>query len=149
MVVVTCIIGEDARNKDPNLQVKGGKGSDFSLLQVAFDCCDRYDRGYAQIILQCNLEDNLLGVPKLAIETYGIRGIEIMFGQGAKGTQPVIQVQDLETALVKQQRGNLVYPDPSDPSIQKAYKYGVCPNFYTYGRLPMWTEEPRMAHITQ
>jgi hypothetical protein len=60
--------------------------------------------------------------------------IDIKFGQAAKGTQPVIQVKDLETALVKQQHGNLVSPDPGDPSVQKAYHEGVCPNFYTYGK---------------
>ncbi len=149
MAGVTCVIGEDARNKDPNLQVNDGKITDFPLLQEAFDCFDRYDRGYEQIVLQCNLEDTLMGVPRLAIDTYGIKAIEITFGQGAKFTQSVARVKDLETDLVKQQRGNLVYPDPRDLSIQEAYKNGVCPNFYTYGRLPMWTEESLMAHITQ
>lgn len=149
MAGVPCVIGEDARNKDPNLQITNGKITDFPLLQEAFDCFDRYDRGYGQIVLQCNLEDTLMGVPRLAIEKYGIKAIEIKFGQGAKGTQPVVRVKDIETALAKQQKGNLVSPDPSDPSIQEAYRNGVCPNFYTYGRLPMWTEASLMAHITQ
>ena len=89
-----------------------------------------------------------MGVPKVAIEKYGANAIEIKFGQGAKGTQPAIRVKDLETALVKQQRGILVHPDPSDPSVQKAYHEGVCPNFFTYGRLPLWTEKSLMAHIS-
>lgn len=149
MAGVSCVIGEDARNKDPNLIITDGKITDFPLLQEAFDCFDHYDRGYGQIVLQCNVEDTLMGVPRIAIEKYGIKAIEIKFGQGAKGTQPVVRVKDLESALIKQHSGNLVHPDPSDPSIQKAYQNGVCPNFYTYGRLPMWTEASLMAHITQ
>jgi len=148
MAGVTCVIGEHARNNEPNLKIDNGKVTDFPLLKKALDCFNRYDRGYGQIVLQCNVDDDLLGIPKIAIEKYGAKAIEIKFGQAAKGTQPVIQVKDLETALIKQQQGNLVFPDPSDPSIQKAYDDGICPNFYTYGRLPLWTEKSLMAHIT-
>ena len=149
MAGVTCVIGEHARNNEPNLKIDNGKVTDFPLLKKALDCFNRYDRGYGQIVLQCNVDDDLMGVPKIAIEKYGAKAIEIKFGQAAKGTQPVIQVKDLETALVKQQQGNLLSPDPSDPSVQKAYHDGVCPNFYTYGRLPLWTENSIMAHITK
>jgi len=148
MAGVTCVIGEHARNNEPNLKIDNGKVTDFPLLKKALDCFNRYDRGYGQIVLQCNVDDDLMGVPKIAIEKYGAKAIEIKFGQAAKGTQPVIQVKDLETALSKQQQGNLVFPDPGDPSIQKAYDDGICPNFYTYGRLPLWTEKSLMAHIT-
>ena len=147
MAGVTCVIGEHATNNEPNLKIDNGKVTDFPLLEKALDCFRQYDRGYGQIVLQCNVDDDLMGVPKVAIEKYGANAIEIKFGQGAKGTQPVIRVKDLETALVKQQRGILVHPDPSDPSVQKAYHEGVCPNFFTYGRLPLWTEKSLMAHI--
>ena len=147
MAGVTCVIGEHATNNEPNLKIDNGKITDFPLLEKALDCFRQYDRGYGQIVLQCNVDDDLMGVPKVAIEKYGANAIEIKFGQGAKGTQPAIRVKDLETALVKQQRGILVHPDPSDPSVQKAYYEGVCPNFFTYGRLPLWTEKSLMAHI--
>jgi hypothetical protein len=148
MAGVTCVIGEDARNNEPNLKIDKGKVTDCPLLEKALDCFRKYDRGYGQIVLQCNVNDDLMGIPKIAIEKYGATAIEIKFGQAAKGTQPAIRVKGLETALVKQKQGNLVHPDPSDPSVQKAYNDGVCPNFYTYGRLPMWTEKSLMAHIT-
>ena len=149
MAGVTCVIGEDGRNKEPNLEITKGKITAFPLLQDALDCFNRYDRGYGQIVLQCNADDDLMGVPRVAIEKYGAKAIEIKFGQGAKGTQPAVRVNDLATALEKQRRGNLVFPDPSDSSVQKAYHDGVCSNFYTYGRLPMWTEESLMVHIQQ
>ena len=51
------------------------------------------------------------------------------------------RLPDLETARKKQQMGFLVHPDPSDPAVQKAYAERTCPNFYMYGRLPMWDED--------
>lgn len=147
MVGVTCVIGEHARNNEPHLKIDNGKVTEFPLLGEALDCFRRYDRGYGQIVLQCNVDDDLMGVPRIGIEKYGAEAIEIKFGQAAKGTQPVIRVKDLETALLKQQQGNLVHPDPSDPSVQQSYHDGVCPNFYTYGRLPLWTEQSLMDHI--
>ncbi len=148
MAGVSCVIGEDARNKEPNLEISKGKITAFPLLKNALVCFNHYDRGYGQIVVQCNADDNLMGVPRLAIEKYGAKAIEIKFGQGAKGTQPAVRVKDLATALHKQQNGNLVFPDPSDPSVQEAYQKGICPNFYTYGRLPMWTEASLASHIT-
>jgi len=148
MAGVTCVIGEHATNNEPNLKIDKGKVTDFPLLEKALDCFRQYDRGYGQIVLQCNVDDNLMGVPKIALEKYGATAIEIKFGQSAKGTQPAIRVKDLETALAKQRLGVIVHPDPSDPAVKKAYRDGVCPNFYTYARLPLWTEKSLMAHMT-
>ena len=147
MAGVTCVIGEDARDNDPDLKIDNGKISDFPLLGRAVDSFRRYDRGYGQIVLQSNANDNLMGVPEIAIKKYGVKAIEIKFGQGAKGTQPVKKIKDLKTALIKQQQGNLVHPDPGDPAVQKAYNDGVCPNFYTYGILPLWSEKSLADHI--
>jgi len=147
MAGVTCVIGEHGRNNDPKLKMEKGKVTDFPLLEKALDCFRRYDRGYGQIVLQSNVDDDLMGVPKIAIEKYGATAIEIKFGQAAKGTQPVIRVKDIETALKRQQLGDVLIPDPSDPSIQKAYQDGVCPNFFTYSRLPLWNEESLINHI--
>ncbi|MDZ7666062.1 MAG: glutamate synthase-related protein [Desulfotignum sp.] len=147
MAGVTCVIGEHARNNEPDLTIDQGQVTDFPLLEKTLDCFRRFDRGFGQIVLQCNVDDDLMGVPKIAIKKYGVNAIEIKFGQGAKGTQPAIRVKDLETARVKQQQGNLVHPDPGDPLVQQAYDDGVCPNFYIYGRLPLWTEASLMDHI--
>ncbi len=147
MAGITCVIGEHARNNEPNLKIKNGKIVDFPLLGKALDSFRKYYRGYGQIVLQCNIEDAMLGVPEIALQKYGAEAIEIKFGQAAKGTQPVIRLKDLDTALKSQQMGNIVHPDPSDPDVQKAYKDGVCPNFYSYSRLPLWTKETLLNHI--
>ena len=106
--------------------------------------------GLGQIILQCNVEDDLLRVPEYAIKVHGANAIELKFGQGAKGTQPVNRLKNREEALKKQAMGALVHPDPTDPEVVKAYGEGVCPNFYAYGRLPLWDEDyliPRIAEL--
>lgn len=144
---VSCVIGEHARNNDPDLVIKNGQVVDFPFLSSVRKSYEPYYRGKGQMILQCNVDDDLMGVPQIALQKYGFDAIEIKFGQSAKGVQPVIKVKDLETALKKKALGNLVHPDPEDPAVQKAYHDGVCPNFYTYGRLPMWTEEKIAEHI--
>lgn len=149
MAGVSCVIGEDARNNDPDLIIEDGTVTEFPLMGRALDCFRRYYRGYGQIVVQCNVDDTLLGIPQLALKKYGAEAIEIKFGQAAKGTQPAKRVKDYETALKMQQLGNIVHPDPSNPDVQKASADGVCPNFFTYGRLPMWTEESITAHIEE
>lgn len=147
MAGVTCVIGEEARNNDPNLQIRNGQVYDFPLLEEAIDCFRRYDRGYGQIVLQSDVDDDRMGVPKIAIEKYGVEAIEIKFGQSAKGTQPVRRMKDIAAALKRKELGDIVHPNPEDPAVQKAYDDGVCPNFNTYGRLPFWTEESLSSHI--
>ncbi|WP_291326136.1 glutamate synthase-related protein [Desulfovibrio sp. UCD-KL4C] len=147
MAGVTCVVGEHARNSDPDFKIENGVATECPLFGQAMDCFRRYDRGYGQIVIQCNLEDILLGVPRLAIQKYGAEAIEIKFGQAAKGTQPVIRIKDLKTALIQQEMGNIVYPDPSLPETREAYSNGRCPNFASYSRLPMWTEESLAEYI--
>jgi len=141
MAGVTCMVGEDAKGKDPDLKMENGKITDFPFMGEIIESFKKYYRGYGQIVPQCNVEDDMLGVPEIALTKYGAEAIEFKFGQSAKGTQPVNRVSNLKNALEKQKKGYLVHPDPSDPAVQKAYEEGVCPNFYTYGRLPQWDEE--------
>jgi len=149
MAGVCCVIGEDARNKDPKLKIKDGKVLEFPALKNMLDTFRKYDRGYGQIILQCNVEDDLLGVPEYAIKNENVEGIEFKFGQSAKGTQPVKRLKDIDEALKNHESGNVVYPNPTDPKIIKAYEEGVCPNFYIYSRLPLWNEEYLIFRIEE
>lgn len=141
MTGVSCVIGEEARDKDPNLVMENGKITDFPFLKEVLDSFNKYYRGYGQIILQCNVEDDMLGVTEIALKQYGAKAIEIKFGQAAKGTQPVRKLKDLEAALKAHDSGMIVKPNPTDEEIVKKYEQGICPNFYTYVRLPFWTEE--------
>lgn len=141
MAGVSCVIGEDAKSKDPDLKMVDGKVTEFPWIKEVLGSFNRYYRGYGQIILQCNVEDDLAGVPEIAITKYGAKAIEFKFGQSAKGTQPVNRLKDIEAARKKKAMGAIVRPDPDDPSIISAFDDGICPNFYAYGRLPQWDED--------
>lgn len=147
MAGVSCMVGEGARNNDPKLVMVNKKVVDFPMLAEIKSAFDTYYRGKGQIILQCNVEDDAAGVPEIALQKYGFEAIEIKFGQSAKGIQPVIKVKDLETALFKASRGDLIHPNPEDEAVQKAYAEGTCPSFYIYSRNPMWNETSIKEHI--
>ncbi|MEG1782544.1 MAG: FMN-binding glutamate synthase family protein, partial [Oscillospiraceae bacterium] len=133
MAGVCCVIGEGCPSKDPNLQYKDGKIVKFEMLGEMLDSFRKYYRGYGQIILQCNVEDDMQGLPEYAIKEQGAQAIEFKFGQAAKGTQPARFIKGgYEAAIKKQAEGYIVRPDPSAPDMKKAFEEGVCPNFYAY-----------------
>lgn len=140
MAGVNCVIGESSPGKDPNLAYDNGKIVRFNMLNKILDAFRKYDRGYGQIILQCNTEDDAQGLPEYALSQAKATALEFKFGQSAKGTQPAVRIKTLEEAVAKQKSGGIVYPNPSDPQIQEAYAKDACPNFFYYSRLPMWTE---------
>ncbi len=152
MAGVSAVIGENARDKDPNLKIENGKITEFAGLKPMLDAFRRYDRGYGQIVLQCNVEDDLLGLPEYAIREHGVEAIEFKFGQSAKGTQPARRLKNRQEALDKIKLGFLVFPNPNAEHIVQADEEGICPNFYLYERLPLWDEDyliPRFAHLRE
>ena len=149
MAGVLTVIGEGAVTKDPTLKIENGKVTHCPKLREFLDAFRKYDRGYGQIILQVNVDDDRIGVPEYAIKACGCEAIEFKFGQSAKGTQPVNRLGSLEAALKAQAQGLLVLPDPSDPEVQEKYKAGYGENFRSYARMPMWTEETLVARIEQ
>ena len=144
-----CVIGEGSPSKDPNLETKDGRIVKFEKLNEMLDSFRKYYRGYGQIVLQCNLEDQAMGLPEYAIKECGCEAIEFKFGQSAKGTQPANRLGSLEAALKAKASGSIVYPDPEDPAVQEAAKRNAAPRFWTYGRLPQWTEETLAAKIEE
>lgn len=149
MAGVVCVIGEGSRTKDPELKIENGKVVKFDALKTILDSFRKYYRGYGQIVLQCNVEDDMLGVPEYAIKEHKIEALEFKFGQSAKGTQPVVRIKNREEALKKQEMGDLVFPNPMDPEIIKKSEEGTCPNFYSYGRLPLWDEDYLVSRIEE
>lgn len=149
MAGVVCVIGEGSRTKDPELKIENGKVVKFDALKTILDSFRKYYRGYGQIVLQCNVEDDMLGVPEYAIKEHKIEALEFKFGQSAKGTQPVVRIKSREEALNKQEMGDLVFPNPMDSEIIKKSEEGTCPNFYSYGRLPLWDEDYLVSRIEE
>lgn len=149
MAGVCCVIGEGSPSKDPALLMRGGKITAFPYLPTILDAFRRYYRGFGQIVLQTNFEEDAQGLAEYAIRNCGAEAVEFKFGQSAKGTQPVTRLKGLEDALKKKQAGALVHPDPEDPAIQAAAQRDEAPNFYAYGRLPMWDEAGLARRIAQ
>lgn len=141
MAGVSCVIGEEARGRDPNLKIENGKIVEFNELKVMLDSFRKYDRGYGQVILQSNIEDDMLGLPEYAITKHQVEAMEFKFGQSAKGVQPVRKVKDREEAIKKQEQGDMIFPDPMSEEVLEKLEKGLSPNFYHYGRLPLWDEE--------
>lgn len=149
MAGVCCMIGEDAAGKAPDLSLCNGRITSSEWLGTVFDSFRRYYRGFGEIVLQCNIEDNLLGVPEYAITKLGAKAIEFKFGQSAKGTQPAKRLSSIEAAREAKAMHKLVDPDPDDPAVIEAYKNGLCRDFYSYGRLPMWDEESMARRVAE
>ena len=136
-----AVVGEAAVSKDKGLVLKDGKVVDSPLLREMVTSFKKYYRGYGDIILQANYDDEYLGVLDYGIKELGIKSVELKFGQAAKGIQGMGMVSTIEEALKFQKMGYLLYPDPSDPVIAENYKNGVGEGFQKIDKLPMWNEE--------
>lgn len=149
MAGTICVIGEGCPSKDPDLVLENGKIVKFEKLKEMLGAFNQYYRGYGTIAVQCNAEDDMMGLPEYAARECGAEAIEIKFGQSAKGTQPANRLKSLDDALAKKKEGFIVYPDPEDPAVQKAASVNAAPAFWTYARLPMWTEETLAARVEE
>lgn len=146
---VLVVIGEDAVVKDAELEIKEGKVTKSPFLDKMLSSFKKYYRGYGDIVLQANVDDEHIGVLDYAIKQLGATSVELKFGQAAKGIQGMGFVYSLEDALNFQEKGYLVIPDPSDPIVQEKYKKGMGPHFQRIGKLPMWNEETLNNRIAE
>lgn len=137
---VIAVIGEELPRIDPNAVIKSGRVAHLPQLKERFDSFYRYNEGYGALFLQANVDDEKLGLLDYAIEELGFEAVELKLGQAAKGIQGMGKIPSLEEALEIQQMGYEVYPDPSAPAIQEAFKKSMGTPFYKVGRLPEWEE---------
>lgn len=138
---VPVVIGEDVVSKDENLEIEDGKVKKSPLIEKMLSCFNKYSRGYGDILLQANYDDEELGVLDYAIKELGVTSVELKFGQGSKGIQGTGTINNLEEALSFHKKGYLIYPDPSDPKIVEDYNNGIQETFQKIGKLPIWNEE--------
>lgn len=138
---IPVVIGEDVVAKDPGLAVAGHRVTSAPLIAEMVEAFRRYSRGFGDIILQGNFDDEFHGVLDYAIEKLGIVSVELKFGQAAKGIQGMGFVPKIEDALRFKALGYLVLPDPTDPAVAEAHAKGCAPRFEKIGKLPMWRPE--------
>ncbi|MDD2494495.1 MAG: glutamate synthase-related protein [Tissierellia bacterium] len=149
MAGVLVVIGEDVVAKDKNLVLKNGKVISSPLIEEMVNSFRRYYRGYGDIILQANYDDEALGVLDYAITKLNIKSVELKFGQAAKGIQGMGRVKNIDDALKLQKMGYLIYPDPSDPVVAENYNNGKGQIFEKIGKLPIWNEEILINRIKE
>jgi len=146
---VPAVIGEDVIAKDAGLAVEGHRVTDSPLIAEMVSSYRRYQRGFGDIILQANYDDEFHGVLEYAIAKLGIRSVELKFGQAAKGIQGMGRVYKIEDALRFKALGYIVLPDPEDLAVAAAFKKGIGPVFEKIGKLPMWNPEDLVRRVAQ
>ncbi len=146
---VLVVIGEDVVSKDKELKLEKNKVVSSPLIKEMVNSFRSYYRGYGDIVLQGNFDDEYLGVLEYAVKELGVESIEIKFGQAAKGIQGMGMLNSLEEALKFKKMGYVIYPNPEDEDIAKAYKEGKGLKFEKIGKLPMWNEDILISRVKQ
>jgi hypothetical protein len=144
---VPAVIGEDVVAKDPGLVVDETRVISSPLIAEMVGAFRRYHRGFGDVVLQANYDDEFHGVLEFAIAKLGVRSVELKLGQAAKGIQGMGRVPRIEDALRFRNLGYIVHPDPLDPAVAEAHAKGIGPVFEKIGKLPMWSPESLVRRI--
>ncbi len=108
-----------------------------------------WDGEHGDIIVQKNVEDTRLGVFDYVSSKLDITSLELKFGQGAKAIGGEVRLSSLERAKLLQDRGYLVFPDPSDPFVVDQWNAGLIPDFERHSRVGLSTTEDILEEIDQ
>jgi len=135
-------IGENVVGMDLQATFKNGRVVDTVDLKrrVALFRENMRD-GYGAIIVQANVEDTRLGVQEYAIEKLAVSIVELKWGQGAKDIGGEVKINDLKKAQMLYERGYIVLPNPTDPTVITAYERGSFREFERHSRVGMVDEE--------
>ena len=145
---ILLVVGENVCGMDPDSEIKDGQIVSSPELKRRIDIYKKWNEGYGGILVQHNVEDGRLGVPKLAIDL-GADGIEIKWGQGAKDIGGEVKLPSLERAQQLKSRGYIVFPDPEDPIVQEAFRAGDFAEFERHSRLGMVDEEQFCSEVEE
>lgn len=133
---IPIVVGENVVGVDRESVIEKGRIKRAPELDRRIDTFFRYYDGFGAIIVQLNVEDTRNGVAEYIVEKYGDKVIiELKWGQGAKDIGGEIQVTSLEYAKFLKDRGYLVDPDPTDPSVQAAFESRAINAFARHSRL--------------
>lgn len=144
-----AFIGESVIDQDSNAVLEDGKVVRSPLMEDMVASFRKYYHGYGDIVVQANYDDEYLGVLDYVIKDLDVKSVEIKFGQAAKGIQGYGELDSLEAALKFKERGNIIYPDPTDPEIVENYKNGIGQPFQKVAKLPMWNEEIIVKRVNE
>jgi hypothetical protein len=135
-------IGENVSGMDPKTVIANGRVTDTVDLKRRVQLFKEHQRdGYGAIVVQSNVEGTRMGEPEYAINALGVECVEIKWGQGAKNIGGEVKIRDLAKAQMLYERGYVVLPNPTEPSVIKAFKAGAFTEFERHSRVGMVTEE--------
>ncbi len=106
-------------------------------------------KGYGDIVVQFNVEDTNLGVPRYVLEDLGVETVELKWGQGAKDIGGEVRLRSIDKAREMKRKGYIVLPDPDDPEVVESFKLGGVKDFERHSRLGMVTEEGFAAAVDE
>jgi hypothetical protein len=130
------VIGENVVGVDREATIEEGRVTSAPELDRRIDTYLRYFDGRGAIFVQLNVEDTRLGVAEYLAQKYGNQVIvELKWGQGAKTIGGEIQVKSIEYAQFLKDRDYVVDPDPTDPTVQEAYRNRAVTSFARHSRL--------------
>lgn len=133
---IPIVVGENVVGVDKESKIENGKVKSSPEMERRVDTFLRYYDGYGAIIVQMNVEDTRNGVAEYLMGKYGDKIIlELKWGQGAKNIGGEIQVTSIEYAQFLKDRGYIVDPDPSSPSVKAAYEAKAITAFARHSRL--------------
>lgn len=146
---VMLTVGENVCGMDMESEITRGKvvkSPEFSRRIKLFK--DWYD-GYGTVVIQANVEDTRLGIQEYAISKLGVDTVELKWGQGAKDIGGEVKITSLKKAQKLKDRGYIVLPDPTVPSVVKAFEKGSFKEFERHSRVGMVTEEGFMKRVKE
>jgi len=147
---IMLTIGENVCGMDPKSEIVKGKVKHSPELEWRVNLYKKWQRdGYGAIVVQANVEDTMLGVHEYAISELDVDAVELKWGQGAKNIGGEVKIKDLKKAQLLKKRGYVVIPDPTDPSIIKAFENGNFKEFERHSRVGMVTEEAFLKRVKE
>jgi glutamate synthase domain-containing protein 2 len=143
-------IGENVVGMDMESIIKDGRVVDTVDLKRRVNLYKDHQRdGYGAIIVQANIEDTRLGVQEYAIQKLGVEIVELKWGQGAKNIGGEVKIRNLKKAQALYERGYVVLPNPTEPSVIKAFEKGAFKEFERHSRVGMVTEESFVKRVEE
>ncbi|MCP2520717.1 FMN-binding glutamate synthase family protein [Candidatus Aminicenantes bacterium AC-335-K20] len=147
---IPLTIGENVCGMDEGSEIKNGKIVHSPDMERRVKLYKEWQRdGYGTIVVQANVEDTRLGVHEYVIQKLGVEAVELKWGQGAKDIGGEVKIKDLKKAQVLKERGYIVLPDPTDPTVIEAFEKGAFKEFERHSRLGMVDEESFIKRVEE
>jgi Conserved region in glutamate synthase len=135
-------IGENVCGMDDESVIENGKIKKSPDMESRIKTYrDKQIEGYGDIVVQFNVEDTNLGVPRYVLEDLGVETVELKWGQGAKDIGGEVRLKSIDKAREMKGKGYIVLPDPDDPEVVESFKLGGVKDFERHSRLGMVSEQ--------